>query len=177
MAADAEDAVAARRELGGAVALKRSEPGLLHKAAAGAVEIGLASDEAVRAAHARLGAGPLLVERMAAPGVELLVAARRGVVPALVVGLGGAFAELLDDVAVVPLPAAPERVERALRALRGARLLRNVDVPAVARVAARVGELLLEQGLHEIELNPVFAYPDGAVAVDALARRTNEETT
>jgi hypothetical protein len=44
-------------------------------------------------------------------------------------------------------------------------------------VAAGVGELLLEQGLHEIELNPVFAYPDGAVAVDALARRTNEETT
>jgi acetyl-CoA synthetase len=176
LVADAEDAVAARHELGGAVALKRSEPGLLHKAAAGAVEIGLASDDSVRAAYARLGAGTLLAERMAPPGVELIVAARRGLVPALVVGLGGAWAELLDDVAVIPLPATPPRVERALRSLRGAARLQRIDVPAVARLAARAGELLLEAGLHEIELNPVLAYPDGALAVDALARRTNEET-
>jgi succinyl-CoA synthetase beta subunit len=177
LAADVDDAVAARHELGGTVALKRSEAGLLHKAAAGAVEIGLASDEAVRAAHARLGPGPLLVERMAPPGVELMVAARRALVPVVVVGLGGAWAELLDDVAIVPLPADAQRLERALRSLRGARLLSGVDVAAVARLAARVGELLLEHGLHEIELNPVLAYADGAVAVDALARRTHEERT
>ena len=50
----------------------------------------------------------VLVEGMAEPGVELLVAARRdAVVPALVVGLGGIWTELLDDVAIVPLPASP----------------------------------------------------------------------
>ena len=61
---------------------------------------------------------------MAAPGVELVVAARRdAVVPALVVGLGGVWTELLGDAAVVPLPATAERVEAALRSLRGAGLL------------------------------------------------------
>ena len=57
---------------------------------------------------------------MSPPGVELLVAARGdGVVPALVVGLGGLWTEAYDDVAIVPLPATAERVER--RAARPAR--------------------------------------------------------
>ena len=59
---------------------------------------------------------------MAPPGVELLVAARAdAVVPALVIGLGGIWTEALDDVAVIPLPASPERVERGCSgSLRGA---------------------------------------------------------
>ena len=57
---------------------------------------------------------------MAPPGVQLLVAARAdAVVPALVVGLGGIWAEALDDVAIVPLPADAERVEKAVLSLRG----------------------------------------------------------
>jgi hypothetical protein len=118
----------------------------------------------------------VLVERMAPTGVELLVAARRdGVVPTLVVALGGIFAELSGDAAVIALPASPARVERALRSLRGARVLDGargrppVDVAAVAALAAHVGELLLDESYELIELNPVVAGPDGAVAVDALA--------
>ena len=38
-------------------------------------------------------------------------------------------------------------------------------------MAQRVGELLLEESLELIELNPVLAGPAGAVAVDAAARR------
>ena len=118
----------------------------------------------------------MLVERMEAPGVELLVAARRdAVVPALVVGLGGIWTEIHDDVAVVPLPATPERVEEALRSLRGAPLLTGarggppLDVAAAARLAAGVGDLLLAEDLALIELNPVLVHERGAVAVDALA--------
>ena len=82
------------------------------------------------------------------PGVELIVAARRdAVVPALVVGLGGVWTELLGDVAIVPLPASAARVEAALRGLRGAGLLAGargrtaVDLPALAALAAAAGEL------------------------------------
>jgi len=120
----------------------------------------------------------VLVEAMAAPGVELLVAARcDAVVPALVVGLGGVWTELLDDVAIVPLPALPARVEAALRTLRGfgrldgARGGAAVDLAALAALAAGAGELLLAERLTLLELNPVIAGPAGAVAVDAVARR------
>ena len=121
----------------------------------------------------------LLVEEMALPGgVELIVAARTdAVVPSLVIGLGGIWTEALDDVAVVPLPASPARVEAALSGLRGAPLLQGdrgrpgVDLAALAIAASRIGELMLEEGLSLIEVNPLIASPEGVVAVDALARR------
>ena len=179
---DADDAVTVARALGGPVALKASSPALQHKSEAGALALGVVGDDAVRAAHARVsaagGGAPVLVEAMAAPGVELVIAARRdAVVPALVVGLGGVWTELLGDAAVVPLPASPARVEAALRSLRGAGLLTGargalpVDLPALAALAARAGDVLLDQGLTLLELNPVIARPDAAVAVDAVARR------
>jgi succinyl-CoA synthetase beta subunit len=115
---------------------------------------------------------------MAEPGVELLVGARRdGVVPSLVIGLGGIWTEALDDVAVVPLPVSPERAERAIRSLRAAPLLvggrgrEPLDVAAAAKLAARLGDALLERGLSLLELNPVVVRRSGCVALDAVARR------
>jgi acyl-CoA synthetase (NDP forming) len=181
---DPDDAVAALGELGGHIALKLSAPGILHKSEAGAIELGLRAEAEVRSAYARLRAldgGPaasVLAERMAAPGVELIVAARAdAVVPALVIGLGGVWTEMLGDVAIVPLPASAARIQTGVRSLRGAPLLTGArgsapaDLDAVARLAERVGEVLVEESLDLIELNPVFVGPDGAVAVDAIARR------
>jgi acyl-CoA synthetase (NDP forming) len=175
-----DDAVAALAELGPPVALKLSGPTVWHKSERGGLVLDVWHEPDLRAAYRRLaavdGAASVLVERMAPPGAELFVAARAdAVVPALVVGLGGVWTEALDDVAIVPLPADPERVERALRSLRGAPLLtggrgrRPLDVAAAARLAARTGELLLDHGLTLIEVNPVLVHERGALAVDALA--------
>ena len=186
---DAHDAVAALDELGGNVVLKLSSPTVQHKSDLGGVALGLRSPDQVREAYRRLAAlaaahdGTVLAEQMAAPGVELMIAARTdGVVPALVLALGGIWTELLDDVAIVPLPADAGRVENALRSLRGAPLLlggrggRSVDVRAIARLAEDLGALLLERSLAEIECNPVLvgAPGEGAVAVDATIRLRKE---
>jgi hypothetical protein len=183
-AADPEGATAAAAGIGFPVALKLSAADLQHKSEVGAIELGLVDEGAVRDAAARLLALPaaagaeLIVETMAPPGVELLVAARSdAVVPALVVGLGGVWTEALDDVAILPLPAAPDRVEAALRSLRGATLLTGgrgrepIDLGAVAAAASRAGEVLLAEELELVELNPLIAGPGGCTAVDAVARR------
>jgi acetate---CoA ligase (ADP-forming) len=164
-----EDAVAALGELGGLVAMKASHPEIRHKAAVGAVRINLAAEPAVRAAFRDFSPrGAVLVERMGRPGAELIVSVRwDAVVPALVIGLGGGYAEVLDDVAIVPLPADPARVERAIRRLKGAALLGNADLPAAARLATRLTELPL---LELIECNPVLVHNEGAVVVDAIAK-------
>ncbi len=184
IARDRDDAAAALRELGGPVALKLTSPDLRHKSELGAFELGVTTPEAASAAYDRLRAidavadAHVLVERMAAPGVELLVSARAdAVVPALVVGLGGVWTEALADVAVIALPATADRVEAALRALRGAPLLTGhrgrpaLAVAAAAQLACATGEALLDAGLALIELNPVIVGVGGAVAVDALAVR------
>ena len=172
-----DDAVVALSELGGHVAVKLSAPSVQHKADIGALELGVSTEEAVRAAHrwrarsaARGGGGArILVERMAPPGVELLVSARAdAVVPCLVVALG----RRVDR-------AARRRRDRAApghaRARRGGdpRPARRaaphrrarpaaVDVAAAARLAAAAGELLLASGLELLELNPVLVHERGA---------------
>jgi acetyl-CoA synthetase len=154
---DADAAVAAWRELGGPVALKKT--GLRHKTAHDGVILDVDGEHAVADAYRRLG-GTVLIERMAAPGTELLVAVRRdGIVPVLVVGLGGVHTERLDTVAIVPLPVTEARVKQALAALAVPRS------DAVARLAVKLAELPLAL----IELNPVIVRANGAVAVDALA--------
>jgi succinyl-CoA synthetase beta subunit len=177
LAVSEDDAVVALSELGGRVAVKLSAASLQHKADAGALLLDVMSEDAVRAAHRDLVAlgvegANVLVERMAPAGVELLVAARAdAVVPSLVLGAGGAWTELLDDVAILPLPATPERVEKAILGLRAARALSGsgTDIGAAARLAVAAGEVLLDHGLELLELNPVLVHEQGAVAVDAVA--------
>jgi acetate---CoA ligase (ADP-forming) len=180
-----DDAVAAVDELGGEVALKLSSAAVQHKSELGGVALGLHGAEEVRAAYRRLAElavahdGCVLAERMAPCGAELMIAVRTdAVVPALVLALGGIWTELLDDVAIVPLPADAVRIESALRSLRGAPLLlggrggEQVDLAAVARLAEDLAGLLLERSLAEVECNPVLVGPpgEGAVAVDATIR-------
>jgi acyl-CoA synthetase (NDP forming) len=179
-----DDAVRALDELGGRIAMKLSAAALRHKSELGAVILDLDTEADVRSAFRRLAeradahGGAVLGERMASGGIELIVAAHTdGIVPALVIGLGGIWTELLEDVRVVPLPAHANRIEQELRMLRGAPLLlrargtRPVDLGAVARLAERVGELLIADSLELIECNPVLAGPDHAVALDASIRR------
>lgn len=181
---DEHDAVEALVEFGGATVLKLSAASIQHKSEIGAVILDLTTEHGVRDAYATIAAlaadhrGHVLAERMEEPAVELIVAARRdGVVPALTLGLGGIWTELLNDVAVVPLPADADRVERALRSLRGARVLDGgrgrtaLDIAAAAELAARIGEVLLEAELGLIECNPVLVKTDGALVLDALALR------
>jgi acetyl-CoA synthetase len=184
VADDADGCVEVARRIGWPVALKLVAPELRHKSETGALALAIGDEAALRAAYDRLRAGPfgtrarLLVERMAEPGVEVVVAARAdAVVPCLVVGLGGIWTEALDDVAVVPLPATRGRVEATLRSLRGAPLLTGgrglepVALADLAELAARAGEVLLAERLALLELNPVSVSPGGAVALDAVAVR------
>ncbi len=184
LVAGEDDACAALAELGGSIALKLSAATVRHKTELGAVALALGSPDAVRPAYRRIAAlaeqhgGTVLAEQMAAPGQELLVAASAGgVVPALILGLGGVWTELLADVAVVPLPASVSRVQEALRSLRAAALLDGarghppVDLVAVAQLAVAIGELLLAESLQLIECNPVIATARGAIAADAVVAR------
>lgn len=50
----------------------------------------------------------------------------------------------------------------------GARGEKPVDIEALADIIVKVGELALElPEIKELDINPIFAYEDSAVAVDA----------
>jgi acyl-CoA synthetase (NDP forming) len=189
---DADAAVEAARPLGGhAVVLKIDAVDLPHKSDLGLVSLGLEGDDAIRAAAEELlrtagqrgvDARGLLVEPMADAGLELIVGLRRdpSFGPCVVVGLGGVLAEVLDDVAIRLAPVTNPIAQSMLDELRAAPLLAGargrpaIDREAVVELIVALSILGTErQDLVEVDLNPVIASPDGALAVDALVVLTS----
>jgi acyl-CoA synthetase (NDP forming)/GNAT superfamily N-acetyltransferase len=177
-------AAKAAAELGGPVALKGVAPGVVHKAQAGAVRLGLNGPTAVRRAAqeitARMEASgtpieDFLVQRMVSAGVEMLVGvlADERFGPVVACGAGGGTAEVLEDVAVRLAPLAVEEAYAMIRGLRSHALLERAraDVDALADIAVRVGALAdAHPAIAELDLNPVMVGPDGAPVVDARVR-------
>ncbi len=187
-AADAADAI------GYPVVLKMMGEKLAHKTEAGAVMVGLDSFDAVaravRMMQDRVAASDpdavtdrFLVEKMLPiPLAELLVGLRRD--PqfgyALTLGSGGVLVELVGDSRTLLLPCAQADIETALASLKVARLLagyRGGEPADLKRIASDLygfcmAMLAGEDSFEEVEINPLFVYPAGVVAVDVLMRRT-----
>ncbi|HET9020005.1 MAG TPA: acetate--CoA ligase family protein, partial [Acetobacteraceae bacterium] len=120
-----------------------------------------------------------LVEEMAAPGTELVIGALRDPQfgPMVMVGLGGIFVEILEDVAFRICPVTAREAEEMLGSLRGARLLdgargrdpvdRAALVQALLAIGGADGLMLRHPEIAEIDVNPVIARRDGLTAVDA----------
>lgn len=153
--------------------------GIAHKTEAGAVRLHIRNaDEAVTAARGMAGATGYLAEEMVTGAVaELLVGITRdptGLI-LLTVGAGGVMAEMLADTASVLLPATDADIESALRRLKVAKLLDGwrgapaADYRAIVRAIQSIAAYAAATPvLAELDVNPLIATPDRAMAVDAL---------
>ena len=185
---DADAAVEAAARLGGHVVIKADVPGLLHKTAAGAVELDLHGADEVRAAMSRLQAkfagrmSGVLVEPMITGGVETIVGVVQEPVfgPVVVFGLGGVATDVLGDHAARLAPLTGADADDLIHSIRAAPALLGrsgrpaADIGAVRDTLLRVSRLAddLPQ-VAELDLNPVIARPDGVIAVDARIRVTS----
>ena len=186
---DAKGAVAAARALAEPVVIKVASPDIAHKSDIGGVLLNLQGDEAVRAGFEQVMAAArksapqarldgAIVAPMRGRGVELFVGFSRDPQwgPILAVGLGGVWVEILQDVALRPLPVDAAEVKRMLAGLRGAKLLAGqrgvpaADIDAVAAAIANIGEAILTLGpdLAELDVNPLWVRGSQIEALDAL---------
>jgi len=187
---DPAAAVDAAADVGYPVVVKVSSPAVTHKSewADGAgVAVGLTDAEAVRAAADRIVAAAdetgveadVLVEAAhdVDAGTEVIVGGLRdpSFGPVVLTGLGGVFAEVFEDTSHRIAPVDHAEARSAIEELRAARLLAGfrghpaADRDALADVVVAVGDLLVEQeAIAEVDVNPVLASADGAVALDAL---------
>jgi acetate---CoA ligase (ADP-forming) subunit beta len=186
-AASREEAVAAGREVGYPCVLKVASPDISHKSDAGGVKVGLADDAQVadaydaimtscRAAFPEATIEGVTVQDMAPPGLEVIVgmATDPQFGPVLMFGLGGVWVEVLKDVSFRLAPLTRDDARSAIEEIRAAALLDGfrgaapVDKAALEGILLRVSAFVAATpAVKEMDLNPVFAYPDGAVAVDA----------
>lgn len=176
--------------IGYPVVLKAQAAQLMHKSDAGGVAVGIAGAAELNAAWDRVTANVVrampglvldgcLVESFAAPGLELVIGAKRDPEwgPVLAVGLGGVWIEALADVRLFAAAAGRGEILDGLTRLKGAALLAGargsepVDVEAIADVAVRLGALMrAHPEIVEVDINPLVAYARGAgvIALDAL---------
>ena len=190
VATDADEAVAAARDVGFPVVCKVDSPALPHRTDVGAVELGLDSPAAVREAYddvmdaALARAEPtdvagVLVQPMVDDGVEAILGVASGdAFDSLVtVGPGGVLVEALDETATLVPPFTRGDARRAVGDTALADLLTDrrggdpLPVDALVDLLVNVGNLAASvDGIVELDLNPVVVTADGPVAVDALVR-------
>jgi acetyl-CoA synthetase (ADP-forming) len=113
---------------------------------------------------------------MARPGVEVIIGMTKDAQfgPVLMFGLGGIFVELLKDVSFRIVPLAKEDAREMIREIKGYPMLEGfrggepVDISILEEILLQVSRFVDNHAeIKELDLNPIFAYKDGAVAVDA----------
>jgi acyl-CoA synthetase (NDP forming) len=188
IATDAQSAQRIAEKIGYPVAIKIESPNILHKTDAGGVCLNLTdATSLVNAVTAILKAAKtynpkakidgLLVQKMMKPATELVLGVRRDAVfgPVVMVGLGGIFIEILEDVAFAAVPINSAQAGLMLDSLQGKALLEGargkapVNRTALIKLICNLSQFAANHPeIVELDLNPVFADGENLVAVDWL---------
>lgn len=186
LATTADQAAAQAEAIGFPVVLKIVSPQILHKTEAGGVLVGVKSADDVRAGFKRIveSAGRydpkaeilgVQVQQMLVGGQEVIVGAVTdpsfGKLVAF--GLGGVLVEVLKDITFRLAPVDRDEALSMLDGIQAAAILKGVrgappvDREALSDLIVKVSRLVdAVPEIVELDLNPVFARTDGAIAAD-----------
>ena len=187
LAVSREDAISTSEKLGFPVVLKIASSDVVHKSDAGGVKLGLETAEQVGKAYDEIMASigkafpdaiiqGISVQKMARTGVEIIIGMSKDAQfgPVLMFGLGGVLVEILKDVSFRIVPLVKRDAAEMIRDIKGFPLLEGyrgsepVDIANLEDMIMKVSDYVEKTpDIKELDLNPVFGYKDGAVAVDA----------
>ena len=187
LAVTSDEAVAMAAQVGYPVVLKIVSPDIIHKSDAGGVKVGLQSASEVSQAYqqiltsvtAKLPSARITgiaVQHMAPEGTEVIIGMTRDAQfgPVLMFGLGGVWVEVLKDVAFRVVPLSQPDAAAMIQEIKGYQLLTGfrgqpaIDTSALEAMLLQVSRFVeANPQVQELDLNPVMAYPEGAIAVDA----------
>lgn len=187
LAGSRAEAIALSREIGFPVALKIASPQVVHKSDAGGVKLGITSQSGVVRAYREImasvaGRHPeahiegVSVQKMAPAGTEVIMGMSKDPQfgPVLMFGLGGIWVELLKDVSFRIVPILPRDAREMIREIKGFPLLDGyrgtppAHLPTLEDMLLKLSDFVeANPEIGELDLNPVFAYPDGALVADA----------
>ena len=192
----ADQAVQEARDMGFPVVLKIVSEDIQHKTEVGGVKLNLGDEAAVRMAYEQImqsvsthmpdaSIDGVLVTPMEKGGAELIMGISKDPVfgSVVMVGTGGIYAEVLQDVVLQAAPVSEPEALEMIRSLKlfpildGARGQPKADIRAAADTLARLSQFACRYAndVAEIDMNPVLVRPDGqgAIVLDALLIPTN----
>lgn len=182
-----KEAISLSKEIGFPVVLKIVSPDVLHKTDSGGVKLGLKNAYQVRNAYHEILSSikksfpqanilGVSVQKMAGHGVEVIIGMTKDLQfgPVLMFGLGGILVELLEDVSFRIIPLNRIDAQDMITEIKGYPLLEGyrgqegVNISALQNIIMVTSEFVDHTPeIRELDLNPIFAHKDGAIAVDA----------
>lgn len=187
LATTKEEAISIAKQLGFPVVLKVASVDVVHKSDAGGVKLGLTSAAQVGKAYSEIMTSikkgfpkariqGVSVQTMARKGIEVIIGMSKDPQfgPVIMFGLGGVLVEVLKDVSFRIVPLTRRDAKDMIEEIKGYPILKGVrgqepaDIAALEQLIVKVSSFVDKYPqIKELDLNPVFAYKDGAMAVDA----------
>ena len=170
-------------------AMKIESADILHKSDVGGVMLNVSGADAAREAFKTIMANAkehkpdakingILMAPMMKKGVEMIVGVNNDPQygPMIMVGMGGVFVEVFKDVALYPAPLNKSEALGMLKSLKSFKLLNGYrgsepcDIDALCDTIVSIADFAAanKDKLKELDINPLFVYPDGVGVADAL---------
>lgn len=172
-------------EIGFPLVAKVVSPEILHKTDVKGVKVGIKSGSEAEAVFSEMydrlskqyQIKGILLEKMVPPGVEIIIGLQNDAQfgPVLMVGLGGIFTEVFQDVSFRVLPINENDAEEMLKDLKGSKLLKGfrgseaIDIGVLKDALLKIGRLGIDLApyFESVDFNPVILYPRDYCVVDA----------
>ena len=184
----------AAEKIGYPLVMKINSPDILHKTDVGGVKLNLKNGEEAKIAYQEIMTSchekcpearilGVLMQPMLKTGLEVIVGVTndQSFGPMVLCGMGGVFTEVFKDIALFPAPFGKTDALAMIQSLKAYRIMdgyrggEKLDVDALAELLVKVGDFAVQHknDLVELDINPVFLYPEGeGIAVaDALVVR------
>lgn len=172
-------------EIGFPLVAKVVSPEILHKTDVKGVKVGIKSGSEAKAVFSEMydrlskqyQIKGILLEKMVPPGIEIIIGLQNDAQfgPVLMVGLGGIFTEVFQDVSFRVLPINENDAEEMLKDLKGSKLLKGfrgseaIDIGVLKDALLKIGRLGIDLApyFESVDFNPVILYPRDYCVVDA----------
>lgn len=180
--ASADEAAAFAASVNDRLAMKIESADILHKSDVGGVKLNICGPEEARAAYKEIMAhvaaerpdakiNGILMAPMLESGVEMIIGVNNDPQfgPMLMAGMGGVFVEVFKDVALYPAPLQKTEAMEMLQSLKAFKLLNGYrgsekcDIQALCDTIVGIGRFANanRDTLKELDINPLFVYPEG----------------
>jgi len=165
-------------KVGFPVAMKVISEKISHKTDVGGVKIGIGNFADAKKAFSGMkklrGFQGVIIQEMV-KGKEVIIGGKYDVQfgPTVLFGLGGVFVEIFKDFSIGVCPLGRKDARRMVREikaypiLKGYRGKKGVNLPELENTILKVGKLMMEENVSELDLNPVIASERKVTAVDA----------
>jgi acetyl-CoA synthetase (ADP-forming) len=174
-------------KVGYPVVLKAVSPQIIHKTEIGGVILNIKNEKELFEAYHQLikniqknapkaAIEGFFIQEMLSSDREVIIGGKYDHTfgQTIAFGLGGVFVEVFEDISFRVVPITQEdaidmiKEIKAFKILKGYRGQKPVDFKALVDILLKTSKMLEENPeIKELDINPIFALPDKAVAVDA----------